>query len=59
MKKKIRGRITDPEPVMARPLRLSHETIRTLSYCDLSQVAGANCDTTSVTTERRTNTCIR
>jgi len=56
MKRKNRRCITDPEPTMLRSLRLSHETIRTLGASELSQ-AVAGCDTTSLTTERRTHTC--
>lgn len=51
MKKTIRRRITNLESQMHRGLRLSLETIRTLSSGELAN-AVAGCDTTSVTTER-------
>jgi hypothetical protein len=52
MKKKLRRRITNLELRDQRGLRLAKETIRTLGATELAQaVAGATCDTTSVTTE--------
>ena len=55
MKKTIRH-ITDLERNRKRVLRLSQETVRKLSFDELSQAA-SGCDTTSWTTERRTYTC--
>jgi hypothetical protein len=54
--KKIARRITDPERKRKRTLRLSQETVRKLSFDELSQAA-SGCDTTSWTTERLTHTC--
>jgi hypothetical protein len=52
MKKKLRRRITNLELKDQRGPRLAKETIRTLGAPELAQaVAGATCDTTSVTTE--------
>jgi hypothetical protein len=51
MKKTIRRRITNLESQMHRGLRLSQETIRSLTSGELAN-AVAGCDTTSVTTER-------
>jgi hypothetical protein len=52
MKKKLRRRITNSELKDQRGPRLSKETIRALGAPELAQaVAGATCDTTSVTTE--------
>jgi len=51
MKKTVRRRITNLESQMQRGLRLSLETIRTLTSGELAN-AVAGCDTTSVTTEK-------
>jgi len=50
MRKQARRRVANSEPSRKRGLRLSQETIRTLTNQDLS-LAVAGCDTTSLTTE--------
>ena len=53
MKKTIRH-ITDLERNRKRVLRLSQETVRKLSFDELSRaVWGSGCDTTSWTTEKK------
>jgi hypothetical protein len=56
MKKKIRQRMTNPEPARQRRLELSRETVRTLSDSELSRAVGASaCDTGSFTTLKPTS----
>jgi hypothetical protein len=50
MRKQARRRVANSEPSRKRGLRLSQETIRTLTNQDLS-LAVSGCDTTSLTTE--------
>jgi len=50
MRKQARRRVANSEPSRLHGLRLSQETIRTLTNQDLS-LAVSGCDTTSLTTE--------
>jgi len=50
MRRQARRRVANSEPPRLRGLRLSQETIRTLSNQDLA-LAVSGCDTTSLTTE--------
>lgn len=53
-KKKSRDRVAHPESGKPRGLRLTVDTLRTLSSADLTQ-AVSGCDTGSLTTEQTQN----
>jgi hypothetical protein len=50
MKRETRRHITHSEPKQ-RALRLSKDTVRTLSSTDLTEVVGGSCETGSLTTD--------
>ena len=54
MRKKALRSITNSESTRSRRLRLARETVKMLSFDEMSRaVGGSGCDTTSWTTEKK------